>query len=335
MNVPVKLKLTIYLLGFAGASLFTILLTRQGATSVGAAVAAAGWGIAGVAAFHVVPLFLDASSWWTLFPAADRPRRRSLLWIRWIGEAVSNLIPSAAVGGEIVRARLAAIHGAPMAISAASVIVDLTLGVMTQVIFALIGLGLLVARTGLTSFVEPTLIGALIGAAALAGFYLAQRFGMFRFIGLIIARLVKSPEWRPLVESGRTLDQTIGALYGRRRAILICWVLTLLSMVASSGEIWIALSALGLRANLIDAMILQSMSMTVRSVAFPVPGALGLQEGAYLLIGRALGIPGEAAFAISLITRVRDLTVGIPALLLWQIVEGRRFWQTRSPIATG
>jgi hypothetical protein len=71
------------------------------------------------------------------------------------------------------------------------------------------------------------------------------------------------------------------------------------------------------------------MAMTVRSVAFPVPGALGVQESGFLVVGSALGIPGEMAFAISLIARVRDLAVGIPALLTWQIFEGRRFWRAR------
>ena len=53
MKTSGKLKLTIYLLGFAGAALFTILLVRQGAMSVGAAIATAGWAIAGIAAFHL------------------------------------------------------------------------------------------------------------------------------------------------------------------------------------------------------------------------------------------------------------------------------------------
>jgi hypothetical protein len=45
MNAPAKFRITLYLLGFAGAALFTVLLIRQGVMSVGAAVAAAGWAI--------------------------------------------------------------------------------------------------------------------------------------------------------------------------------------------------------------------------------------------------------------------------------------------------
>jgi putative membrane protein len=306
------------------------LLIRQGVMSVGAAVATAGWGIAAVAAYHLVPIMLDTIAWWVLFPRSDRPRWPNLFWMRWIGESISNLVPSAAIGGDIVRARLAALNGAPVPISAASVIVDVTLGVVTQIIFTLLGLILLVKVTGRTSFVGPTLIGAVIGVAAIAGFYAAQRLGMFRFVSVVITRLVKSPEWSSLVHSGETLDQTIRSIYAGRHGVLACCCWTLVSLIGSSGEIWIALRALGLAATFLNAIILQSMAMTIRSAAFPVPGALGIQESGYLLVGNLLGIPGETAFAISLIARFRDLAVGIPGLVTWQLIEGRRLWRGRS-----
>src|SRR5438105_8021427 len=247
MKARGRIQLTIYLLGFGGAALFTLLLVRQGVGSVGAAVAAAGWGIAAVAAFHLVPIFLDAIAWWVLFPKADRPQWQSLFWMRWIGEAISNLVPSAAVGGDIVRARLAAINGAPMATAAASVIVDVTLGIFTQVGFTLLGLVLLVSATGHTSFMRPTLIGALLGIGAAAGFYFAQRLGMFRFIGMLIARLAKSPEWQSLVHGGEALDESLRRSYTRRSGSVACCVWTIISLICSSGEIWIALAALGLQ----------------------------------------------------------------------------------------
>jgi hypothetical protein len=67
-----KIALTIYLLGFAGALLFTILLIREGAHDVVRAVAATGWWLAVIPAFHLLPLFLDSFEWWLLFPAESR-----------------------------------------------------------------------------------------------------------------------------------------------------------------------------------------------------------------------------------------------------------------------
>src|SRR6266478_5579803 len=216
MKAPGKIQITVWLLGFAGAALFTFLLVRQGASQVGVAFAAAGWAIAAVVAYHfAVPVFLDAVAWWVLFPKSDRLPLRRILWMRWIGESVSTLVPSAAVGGDIVRARLATIKGAALPIAAGTVLVDLTLGVFTQAGFTLLGLVLLVEVSGQKNFVGPTLLGTLVGVLGVVGFYFVQRLGMFRFLGLIIARLANSPEWQSLVQSGETLDRAIRALYAR------------------------------------------------------------------------------------------------------------------------
>ena len=331
MKAPGKVQLTFYLLGFAGAALFTGLLIRQGASQVGAAFATAGWAIIAVVVYHfVVPVFLDAVAWWVLFPRSDRLPLRKLFWMRWVGESVSTLVPSAAVGGDIVRARLAAINGVPLPISAGSVLVDITLGVFTQAGFTMLGLALLVDATGQKSFVRPTLVGTLLGILAVAGFYFAQRLGMFRFLGLIVARLANSPEWQSLVQSGETLDRAIRGLYSRRRGVAMCCAWTILSLVGGSGEIWIALHALGLPATLVNALILQSMALTIRSAAFAVPCGLGVQEGGYLVVGNLLGIPGNAAFVLSLIARMRELALGIPGLVVWQMIEGRRLLRARS-----
>jgi putative membrane protein len=330
MKVPGRVRITIWSLGFAGAALFTFLLIHQGAAQVGKAFAAAGWFIVAVVAYHfAVPLFLDALAWWVLFPKSDRLPLRKMLWMRWIGESVSTLVPSAAVGGDIVRARLAAINGAPLPVAAGSVLVDLTLGVFTQAVFTVLGLVLLVDVTGQRDLVRPTLVGTLIGVAGVAGFYFVQRRGMFRFLALFVTRLANSPEWQSLVQSGETLDRTIRTLYARRRAVMMCCVWTIVSLVAGSGEIWIALYALNLHATFVNALILQSSVLTIRAAAFAVPGGLGVQEGGYLFVGNLLGIPGDAALALSLIARVRELALGIPGLISWQLIEARRLWRVR------
>ena len=330
MKTPGKIQVTVWLLGLAGAALFTVLLLQQGFSKVGAAFAAAGWAIAAVVAYHfAVPVFLDALAWWVLFPKSDRLPLRKLLWMRWIGESVSTLVPSAAVGGDIVRARLAAINGASLPVAAGSVLVDITLGVFTQAAFTVLGLVLLVDVTGQKNFVRPTLVGTLVGVLGVAGFYFVQRLGMFRFLGLIVARLANSPEWQSLVQGGETLDQTVRALYARRKAVLACCAWTILSLVLGSGEIWIALHALDLHATIANAVILQSMVLTVRSAAFAVPSGLGVQETGYYFVGQLLGIPDYLAITLALIARVRELILGIPGLITWQLFEARRLWRAR------
>jgi putative membrane protein len=329
MRAPSKIRLTIYLLAFAGAALFTVLLIHQGVGQVLDAFTTGEWGILGVVVYHLIPIFLDAVAWWVLFPRPDRLPLLQLFWMRWIGEAISTLVPSAAIGGDIVRARLAAIHGASLPVAAGTVLIDITLGIFVQAGFTLLGLVLLVTATGKNSFVGPTLIGIVIALFAFAGFYFVQRLGIFRFLGQIISRLAGSSDWQSLVERGDAWDRTIRSLYARRRAVLACCVWTTTSLIIGSGEIWLALWFLDLPDSFLNALILQSMVLTIRSAAFAVPAGLGVQEGGYLIVGSLLGIPGDGAFALSLAWRAREIGLGIPALITWQLIEGRRLWRAR------
>ena len=53
--------------------------------------------------------------------------------------------------------------------------------------------------------------------------------------------------------------------------------------------------------------------------AFAVPGALGVQEGGYVMLGRVVGLGPETALALSLAKRVRELVLGVPGLIAWQL----------------
>ena len=329
-----KIHVTAWLLGLAGAALFTGLLVRQGISQVWDAFTAAEWAILGIVVYHFIPIFLDAAAWGVLFPKSERPRLLHLFWMRWIGESVSTLVPSAAVGGDIVRARLAAISGTPLPLAAGSVLVDITLGIFIQAGFTLVGLLLLVDVTGKTSFVGPTLIGIVFALFAFAGFYFVQRLGIFRFLARVISRLAGSSDWQSLVQSGDTLDRTVRSLYARQRGVLGNCFWTITSLIVGSGEIWLALWALDLSVSFINALILQSTVLTIRSAAFAVPAGLGVQEGGYLVVGNLLGIPGEGAFALSLVARAREIGLGIPGLITWQVIEGRRLWRERVRLAT-
>ena len=89
-------------------------------------------------------------------------------------------------------------------------------------------------------------------------------------------------------------------------------------------ETWLLCSLLGVPVGLGAAMVIDSLISGLRSVAFMVPQALGVQEGGYIMLGGLFGLSAEAALALSLVRRARDLVIGLPILLVWQIVEGRR-----------
>jgi putative membrane protein len=315
-----------YILGFAGGALFIFLLIREGAAQVGLAIARAGWGLLAVTLFHLVQTLSDAAGWLVLIPKQNRVRLTSSFFLHWLGESINNLLPTGRVGGDVVVARVAAIWGTPLRIATAAMVVDITIGVITKVIFVVISVTLLVAATGRTDLTRPGLLAVLVGAFAVAGFYAVQRAGIFRWIATMASRLVKSPGWDSLVQGGEALDQTIRLLYTRRRGLVCCGLFWTLSWLIASGEIWIALWALGLPSSFTTAVILESATLAIRGAAFLVPGAVGVQEGGYILLGNLLGIPSDMALALSLVRRVRELALGIPGLITWHLIEANRLW---------
>jgi uncharacterized membrane protein YbhN (UPF0104 family) len=86
--------------------------------------------------------------------------------------------------------------------------------------------------------------------------------------------------------------------------------------------VWLTLHYLGHTVGFAYAVMWQSLAEVVRTAAFFVPGALGVQEASYLVLGRLLGVPPDAALALSLIGRARDLIFGVPGLLAWRARAG-------------
>jgi hypothetical protein len=76
-------------------------------------------------------------------------------------------------------------------------------------------------------------------------------------------------------------------------------------------------------------LVIESLLYAIRTFAFAIPNAVGVQEAAYVLIGANFGLAPEMALALSLLKRARDLTIGLPPLGVWQIVEGARLLQGR------
>lgn len=326
---PQKFRLTAYLLGLAGGALLIALIIQQGAAEVAAAVISAGWVIVVIVALHGLRLLSDTAGWIVLIPKEHRPGMHSGLWMHWVGESASNLLPAARVGGDILTARLAVLQGVPAITAAASMLVDVTTCVFTKIVLTVAGFLLLFAVTGQTNLVWIGLSAEAVAVLAVGGFYLVQKAGMFKWTATLGSRLARSSNWQALVDSGEAIDNAVRAAYGQRLRVAGCAFFSIVSWVIGAVEIWIALNALGIRASLIGGFILESATQGIHGALFLVPGALGVQEGGFLLIGNLLGIPGDIALALSVILRVRELVCGIPGLLVWPIVEGRHLWKKR------
>ena len=219
-----------------------------------------------------------------------------------------------------------------MPIAAASVVVGITVSVATQIVFTLSGMALLFLVTGRGDLTRSMVVGTLVAVAAVGGFYVVQRIGMFRLMGAIVSHLTQSDAFRGLVQKGAVLDHEIRSIYGERRAIAASSLWNMFVWATGAVEVWIALRALNVPVTYPQAYILESALQGIRSAMFLVPGALGLQEGSFVVVGSMLGISAETALALAMIRRARELAFGLPGLLAWQWAEGRHWWKRHSDV---
>ena len=308
-------------LGIA-ASVF--IFTRHDWSEVWKAVSLLGWGLAAIIVWRFVSLTIAGAAWRLLFMPGQRPTFGMAVVVRWVSESVNGLLPVAQVGGELARARLL-FHalkreGKPASgmDSAATVIVDMTLALVAQALFALPGLWHLwqlnenaIARVagGVVVSVLPLvlLIAAQHQGAIKGGTALAARFGLAR---LVADESQAHPLWTRLAGLYRQTALCASVTLGH----LLAWTLR-------SGEVYIALRLMGQDIGILDAIMIEGLLSAARTLGFLLPAGLGVQEGAILVLCAWAGVPGPVAVALALVKRARELGVCLPGLATWAVLE--------------
>ncbi|HKF70567.1 MAG TPA: lysylphosphatidylglycerol synthase domain-containing protein [Stellaceae bacterium] len=310
-------------LGLLGLVAASALVIYQGAGPVLATFASAGWGLLWVALYHSVPMLANARAWQVLLPGRVQPSFGFFAWMVWVREAVNAMLPVARIGGEVTGAWLLTKRGVRKRPAAATLVVDMTMSLVSQLAFTLIGMVLLVTRGGEQSLAVSVGLGLLVTLPIVAAFGLVQRIGIFGVFARLF-HLVFGDRFDRMVGGAKALDRAVYVIYRRPGRVLACALWQLVGWVLSAGETWIALFALGHPAGVGDAIMVTALIEAASSSAFLVPGALGVQEGSFLVLGGVLGLPPEVSLALALVRRARDVLVYGPALALWQLGEGRR-----------
>ena len=135
--------------------------------------------------------------------------------------------------------------------------------------------------------------------------------------------------------NGAQLDADLHRLFARpwRLAQALLWQFA--GYLTGALETWFALKLLGHPVSLEAALAIEALTQAIRHATFIVPGGLGIQEAGVILFGHLAGVSGEAALALALVKRAREVLFGVPALLSWQWVEARVVRRARSPQTPG
>jgi putative membrane protein len=303
-----------------GAALLAGLVAINHPGEVLGAVGALRYWLAVIVAVHLVPLSFDVAGWRLLFTTP--PRFGALFVVRWLAESVNGLLPVPHLG-ELLRADLAR-RISPAGEAGPSVVVDLTLGVAAEALFAAAGLALFSTLPGSGRVLLDLLLAIALLAAATVTLYVLQRAGLFALAAAIMRRWIASPRGIFQLKGARAIDRRVGAIYERRGKLARAGAWRLAGWFAGAGETWLILYALGHPVGIGDAIILESLSQAARTAAFVIPGGLGVQDGALLLLCGQLGLPPELGLAVSLVKRFRELVLGAPGLVISYTLQAHR-----------
>lgn len=318
------------LIGILG--LFGWYLSKLGPAEVFEVITRLGY----LAPLILVPYFVvymvDCLAW-----SQTLPRIKVAFWtryrIRWAGESVNNLVPTAYVGGEAAKVLLLRPYGISAHDGAVAAVVSKTAQTVAQLFF------ILAASTVFFQLAngQPKLrIGILFilvgGIAAVAALFWVQKIGLFRMFWAFAGAL----PWKlRAIEERKTrmleLDQTIFGYYREHRArfyrstfFYLCgWTL-------DTVEIYLVAHLLDVPITWWQALVVEAFTGVAKAVGMWLPGSLGVQESGIILMGKLVGLPDTFVAAYALIRRARELIFAGVGILLFYVGRNRQEKSSRA-----
>jgi uncharacterized protein (TIRG00374 family) len=258
-----------------------------------------------------------AYRWGFILRGLSRPPALATLTLqRSAAHSVGVLIPSGRVGGDPLRAWLATRARVPAGDAIASVAVDRTLEIGSSTPFSVL-FAVLLLQQGIPEF-KGALVTVLLGAAGLAiGVTLVVR-RLRSGTGLISAlvRRISADRVEFVQSRMQVIESTETAtvrLIEQPKRMLVAFLIGLLANLLVVAEFACLLAAFGLPLD-VPAVVAATFA-TGAAHMLPIPGGIGVLEGAQIWIFGVLGYPPEVGLAVGLAVRFRELMWMAPGLL--------------------
>lgn len=323
-----------FLLTFLGIAIFCYLTLRTGIEPILSALANVG--IRGflliVLAQFVMTVFLGVA-WKGSTPGIGILR---LIMARFVRDAATTCLPFSQLGGMVIGIHATIIgpgdkpgrsscrHHLPDWPEGIAVnIVDMTAEVLGQIAFVVFALLCLVGHQDAGRFIWPSAIAVVLLSLGVAGFIWTQQHGG-NILGKIIRFLTKhiTADWSSTLADGADLlQERLESLWKHPFHIAVGSFLHLACWLGGALVTWLCLILLGVSVTIFDAIAIEGIVCGIMSAGFLVPGSLGVQEGAYVALGLLFGVDANISLSLSLLRRGRDIVIGLPVLIVWQIFE--------------
>jgi putative membrane protein len=310
-------------IGFVvGAAILTILVVYAGLGPIALAVESLGFlGLGLIAFVHLPIIALLGLAWFILARRFKAARLRNFIWARLLRDAAGELLPFSQLGGYAVGVRaltLARMEALPATLS---MLIDLIVELLGKLPYALLGLICLAWLRAPARLMTP-----ILAALALSGVLMAVALVLMMRRRGTLERLASrmASQWPILAYSKERMRSAFTVLLAPDGRIGVAFALHFACWALGGFEAWLLFRLMGIPAALPQAIIIDSLFSVLRTLAFFIPGAVGIQEASYALLGAMFGITPAAAIGFSLARRARDFAIGIPALAAWNLQEGRR-----------
>lgn len=308
------LKYAIFVTGIAA---LVALAVRAGMEDVVRTLAALGWsGFILVTLLHVPVILMMGLAWWTV----GRGEAHASVFVaaRLVRDSVGEVLPFSQIGGYISGLRAAHLGGAPLLPSALSLVGDLTAEFAAKMPYILAAILCLIAILPGSGIIWPIVLALILIVAALSVGFLYRR-RLFLWFENATRRMVQ--KWLP-GQGGAKFDLGRYFVFDR---FAPAFAIHLVMWVFGTVEAWVTFRLMGIHVSVTEALVIDAIGTSFRSLGFMVPAAAGVQEAGYVVVGLAFGIAPAEGIAFSLARRARDLAIGLPGLALWQFLEARAF----------
>ena len=265
---------------------------------------------------YLVVYLVDTLGWYFAFGEKYRSNLPyfMLFRIRWAGEALNNVVPSAYIGGEALKIYLLHKRRFSATDATSSVIIGKTLQITTQIVFIVLGSIAFLQYGQAGADLRQAMATALgVGLAMIALLFWLQKRGIFLTLLQLLHKL--HLHIRSLDAASRNLfdiDRQITTFYGSdTRNFLLSSGAYFGGWLLDTLDIFLVAYLLDVPIHWLQALAIEAFISVAKMMNVFVPGALGFQESGIIFLCRAVGLPEPFAFTYALIRRGRDLIFAI------------------------
>ena len=270
---------------------------------------------------HIPTLFFDAMAWKVFI----KNENFSILWsfiITWVSQASGKFFPTGTVTGEFIRIYLGTKKGLSFHESSSTVFADLVIATFSLFLIAFLSF-LIVLSNNVIFFQNDNsfyiVISLLILLSGCVFFYFFIKRRLLKFF-LNLKNPLNFKLKRNNIKLLLKIDYSLFKISSNKLNIFKATITRLLGWISGALEIYVFLMIINVEVSFVDVILIEAFTGLIRSVVFFIPAGLGVQELAFVIIGSHVGLSDSVSFSMAIGRRIREIGVGLPAILTWFFV---------------